>query len=123
MLRCSRYTLGYQRGDQSKPGEVIFRQALSVRSRLIAEIPQPLLRGISVMVQTFDNLVAAFHFHMYQLAILANSGELGEETVQVPPPKHYRLSAHPWEPPGGSHCLQGRPIAVQVDRHIEGCLG
>lgn len=46
------------------------------------------------MVQTFDNMVAAVHFHMYQPVILANSGEFGGSTAQVPLPKHDRLIAH-----------------------------
>lgn len=45
-------------------------------------------------VQTFDNMVAALHFHMYQPVVLANSGEFGGSTAQVPLPKHERLLAH-----------------------------
>lgn len=45
-------------------------------------------------VNTFDNMVAALHFHMYQPVILANSGEFGGSTAQVPLPKHEKLVAH-----------------------------
>ncbi|MDO8770971.1 MAG: reverse transcriptase [Burkholderiaceae bacterium] len=45
-------------------------------------------------VQTFDNMVAALNFHMYQPVILANSGEFGGSTAQAPLPKHERLIAH-----------------------------
>ncbi len=39
-------------------------------------------------------MVAALHFHMYQPVVLANSGEFGGATAQVPLPKHERLIAH-----------------------------
>ncbi len=45
-------------------------------------------------VNTFDNMVAALHFHMYQPVILSNSGEFGGSTAQVPLPKHEKLVAH-----------------------------
>jgi hypothetical protein len=35
-------------------------------------------------VQTFDNMVSALHYHMYQPVILANTGEFGGSTVQAP---------------------------------------
>jgi hypothetical protein len=34
-----------------------------------------LVAALNQDVQTFDNMVAALHFHMYQPVILANSGE------------------------------------------------
>ena len=45
-------------------------------------------------VLTFDNMVAALNFHMYQPVVLANSGEFGGSTAQAPFPKHERLIAH-----------------------------
>lgn len=53
-----------------------------------------LVAALNQDVQTFDNMVAALHFHMYQPVILANSGEFGGSTAQVPMPKHERLIAH-----------------------------
>ncbi|MCB8747287.1 RNA-directed DNA polymerase [Rhodoferax sp. U2-2l] len=44
-------------------------------------------------VQTFDNMVSALHFHMYQPVILANSGEFGGSTAQAPFPKHEKTIA------------------------------
>lgn len=45
-------------------------------------------------VQTFDNMVGALHYHMYQPVILANTGEFGGSTAQAPFTKHDRLIAH-----------------------------
>jgi len=45
-------------------------------------------------VQTFDNMVAALHFHMYQPVVLANMGEYGGSTAQAPLRQHERLIAH-----------------------------
>ena len=53
-----------------------------------------LVAALNQDVQTFDNMVAALHFHMYQPVVLANSGEFGGSTAQVPLPKHERLLAH-----------------------------
>lgn len=53
-----------------------------------------LVAALNQDVQTFDNMVAALHFHMYQPVILANMGEFGGSTAQVPLPKHERLIAH-----------------------------
>lgn len=53
-----------------------------------------LVAALNQDVQTFDNMVAALHFHMYQPVILANSGEFGGSTAQAPLPKHERLIAH-----------------------------
>ncbi|CAM5321354.1 hypothetical protein [Eoetvoesiella caeni] len=53
-----------------------------------------LVSALNQDVQTFDNMVAALHFHMYQPVILANSGEFGGSTAQVPLSKHERLVAH-----------------------------
>ncbi|WP_175924348.1 RNA-directed DNA polymerase [Burkholderia latens] len=53
-----------------------------------------LVAALNQDVQTFDNMVAALHFHMYQPVVLANSGEFGGSTAQVPLPKHERLVAH-----------------------------
>lgn len=53
-----------------------------------------LVAALNQDVQTFDNMVAALHFHMYQPVVLANSGEFGGSTAQAPLPKHDRLIAH-----------------------------
>jgi len=53
-----------------------------------------LVAALNQDVQTFDNMVAALHFHMYQPVVLANSGEYGGSTAQAPLPKHERLIAH-----------------------------
>ncbi|ANE45358.1 hypothetical protein SY83_02345 [Paenibacillus swuensis] len=45
-------------------------------------------------VHTFDTMVGALHYHMYQPVILANSGEFGGSTAQAPYTKHDRLIAH-----------------------------
>ena len=53
-----------------------------------------LVAALNQDVQTFDNMVAALHFHMYQPVVLANMGEFGGSTAQVPLLKHERLIAH-----------------------------
>lgn len=53
-----------------------------------------LVAALNQDVQTFDNMISALHFHMYQPIALANSGEFGGSTAQVPLPKHERLIAH-----------------------------
>jgi hypothetical protein len=45
-------------------------------------------------VETFDNMVAALRFHMYQPVVLANLGEFGGSTAQAPLPKHEKVIAH-----------------------------
>ncbi|MHB1684162.1 MAG: RNA-directed DNA polymerase [Bacilli bacterium] len=45
-------------------------------------------------VQTFDNMVGALQYHMYQPVILANTGEFGGSTAQAPFTKQERLIAH-----------------------------
>lgn len=53
-----------------------------------------LVAALNQDVKTFDNMVAALHFHMYQPVVLANSGEFGGSTAQVPLRKHEQLIAH-----------------------------
>lgn len=53
-----------------------------------------LVSALNQDVSTFDNMVAALNFHMYQPVILANSGEFGGSTAQVLLPKHEKLIAH-----------------------------
>lgn len=53
-----------------------------------------LVAALNQDVQTFDNMVAALHFHMYQPVVLANMGEFGGSAAQVPLLKHERLIAH-----------------------------
>ncbi|WP_415663147.1 RNA-directed DNA polymerase, partial [Saccharibacillus brassicae] len=45
-------------------------------------------------INTFNNMVGALHYHMYQPVILANTGEFGGSTAQAPFTKHDRLIAH-----------------------------
>ena len=48
-------------------------------------------------VSTFDSMVAALHYHMFQHVLLVNSGEFGGTTVQVPykdRPDRVRVHAH-----------------------------
>ena len=53
-----------------------------------------LVAALNQDVQTFDNMVASLHFHMYQPVILANMGEFGGSTAQAPLHKYERLIAH-----------------------------
>jgi len=53
-----------------------------------------LVSALNQDVTTFDNMVAALNFHMYQPVILANSGEFGGSTAQLPLPRHEKLLAH-----------------------------
>lgn len=53
-----------------------------------------LIAAMNQDVNTFDNMVAALHYHMYQPVVLANSGEFGGSTVQAPFKKHERQIAH-----------------------------
>lgn len=53
-----------------------------------------LVAALNKDVQTFDTMVAALHFHMYQPVVLANAGEFGGSTAQAPMPKHDRLLSH-----------------------------
>jgi hypothetical protein len=46
-------------------------------------------------VRTFDNMIGALNYHMYQHVIIANSGEFGGSTAQAPySDEHRRLIAH-----------------------------
>jgi hypothetical protein len=46
-------------------------------------------------VDTFDNMAAALHYHMYQHVIIANSGEFGGSTGQAPfSDRHHRTIFH-----------------------------
>ncbi|MBF0347717.1 MAG: hypothetical protein HQL81_08610 [Magnetococcales bacterium] len=46
-------------------------------------------------VKTFDNMVAALHYHMYQHIVLVNSGEFGGSTIQAPFKDHHeKLIVH-----------------------------
>lgn len=53
-----------------------------------------LITALNQDVDTFDNMVAALRFHMYQPVILANMGEFGGSTAQAPLPRHERLISH-----------------------------
>jgi hypothetical protein len=46
-------------------------------------------------VKTFDSMVGALRYHMYQHVLVVNSGEFGGSTAQAPYDKeHHRLLAH-----------------------------
>ncbi|MBF0419408.1 MAG: hypothetical protein HQL78_04500 [Magnetococcales bacterium] len=46
-------------------------------------------------VNTFDNMVAALHYHMYQHIVLVNTGQYGGSTVQAPFSEgHAKIIAH-----------------------------
>ena len=46
-------------------------------------------------VKTFDNMVSALRYHMYQHVLIANSGEFGGSTAQAPyDVEHKRLISH-----------------------------
>ncbi len=45
-------------------------------------------------INTFDNMIAALHYHMYQPVIIANSGQYGGSSAQAPFTKHDRLITH-----------------------------
>lgn len=45
-------------------------------------------------VETFDNMVAALRFHMFQPVVLANLGEFGGSTAQAPLREHRKVIAH-----------------------------
>lgn len=45
-------------------------------------------------INTFDNMVAYLHYHMYQPIVLANSGEFGGSTAQAPYSGHDKIIAH-----------------------------
>ena len=54
-------------------------------------------------VSTFDNMVAALHYHMFQHLMLVNSGEFGGTTVQAPhKERHERVRVHAH---GGHHVV------------------
>ncbi len=46
-------------------------------------------------VNTFDNMAAALHYHMYQHIVISNIGEFGGSTIQAPFKEPYeRLITH-----------------------------
>ncbi len=46
-------------------------------------------------VKTFDSMVSALRYHMYQHVLIANSGEFGGSTAQAPyDQEHKRLVSH-----------------------------
>ncbi|HEY3431387.1 MAG TPA: hypothetical protein VGK09_02450 [Rhodocyclaceae bacterium] len=46
-------------------------------------------------VKTFDSMVSALRYHMYQHVLIANCGEFGGSTAQAPyDVEHKRLIAH-----------------------------
>lgn len=53
-----------------------------------------LVAAMNQDVETFDNMVSALRFHMYQPVVLANLGEFGGSTAQAPFPKHEKIISH-----------------------------
>jgi hypothetical protein len=53
-----------------------------------------LVAALNKDIDTFDSMVGALKFHMYQPVILANNGEFGGSTAQAPYRGHDRLIAH-----------------------------
>ncbi|MFU1795423.1 hypothetical protein ACM1RC_16270 [Paenibacillus azoreducens] len=45
-------------------------------------------------IGTFDNMVTALNYHMYQPVILANTGEFGGSTAHAPFSGHEKVIAH-----------------------------
>lgn len=63
-------------------------------------------------VKTFDSMVGALRYHMYQHVIVANTGEFGGSTAQAPyAEEHHRLIAHVH----GSHQVAVSLFEVDVD--------
>ena len=63
-------------------------------------------------VKTFDSMVGALRYHMYQHVIVANTGEFGGSTAQAPyDQEHHRLIAHVH----GSHQVAISLFEVNVD--------
>ena len=63
-------------------------------------------------VKTFDSMVGALRYHMYQHVIVANTGEFGGSTAQAPyDQEHHRLIAHVH----GSHQVAVSLFEVDVD--------
>jgi hypothetical protein len=63
-------------------------------------------------VKTFDSMVGALRYHMYQHVIVANTGEFGGSTAQAPyDQEHHRLIAHVH----GSHQVAISLFEVDVD--------
>lgn len=63
-------------------------------------------------VKTFDSMVGALRYHMYQHVIVANCGEFGGSTAQAPyDQEHHRLIAHVH----GSHQVAISLFEVDVD--------
>jgi len=59
--------------------------------------PTFIVSALNQDVPTFDNMIAALHYHMYQHVVLVNSGQFGGSSVQAPYVKHFvknRVHAH-----------------------------
>jgi len=79
---------------------------LSLASDLRNESHMYVVAAMNKDVKTFDGMVAALRYHMYQHVLIANIGEFGGSTAQAPYEKeHKRLMSH-------SH--GGNQLAVSV---------
>jgi hypothetical protein len=66
-----------------------------------------LVAALNQDVQTFDNMIAALHFHMYQPVALANSGEFGGSTCAGATAQARTTGrACAWEQPGRRQRLE-----------------
>jgi len=57
-------------------------------------------------IKTFDGMISALRFHMYQHVVLANSGEFGGSTTQAPYHKEHRRTL--------SHMHGGQQIGISM---------
>lgn len=53
-----------------------------------------IISALNKDIQTFDNMIAYLHYHMYQPVILANTGQFGGSSVQAPFSKNQRTITH-----------------------------
>ncbi|OEZ02409.1 hypothetical protein BIY45_00975 [Stenotrophomonas sp. BIIR7] len=68
---------------------------LSLASDLRNESHMFVVSAMNKDVKTFDGMVAALRYHMYQHILIANIGEFGGSTAQAPYDKEYlRLISH-----------------------------
>jgi hypothetical protein len=84
----------WRQPNASSRGHLLRRDGFGACCRPAGKVRRLSVAALNQDVQTFDNMVAALHFHMYQPVILANMGEYGGSTAQAPLRQHERLIAH-----------------------------
>lgn len=96
-----------QRRPYRLTGSICFDATdLSLAADLRNESHMYVVAAMNKDVKTFDGMVAALRYHMYQHILIANIGEFGGSTAQAPYDKeHLRLISH-------SH--GGKQLAVSV---------